>query len=73
MISMGTILTESEAEGIFGQLPSSDKAEIERDKIRYGEYFILSSDNQYHRINPINVVVRNGIPELINNISSTVI
>lgn len=70
---MGTILTESQAEDIFGQLPLSDKEEIERDKIRYGEYFIVSSGNQYHRINPINVVVKNGVPELINNSSSTVI
>ena len=70
---MGTILTESEAESIFDELPSSDRAEIERDKIRYGEYFILSADNEYHRINPINVVIKNGIPELINNSSSTVI
>jgi hypothetical protein len=70
---MGTILSESEAEDKIFLLPKSEQAEIERDKIRFGEFFIQLVNNNYSRINPINVVVKNGVPELIINSASTVI
>lgn len=70
---MKMILSEPEAEIAVTKLSDSEKAEIERDKIRFGEYFIQASDNHFTRVNPIDVVIKNGTPELIDNSSVTLI
>ncbi len=70
---METILSQTEAENILEQLPEGEKAEIERDKIRFGEYFIGKINNTFYRINPINVIIKNGVPSLIKPISATMI
>jgi hypothetical protein len=70
---MGTILTESESKDIIDQLSTSERKAIERDKIRFGEYFIVLVDDKYFRINPMNVIVKNGVPELLKDVSLTFI
>lgn len=67
------ILSDVEAAEKVGQLSQNEKEEIERDKIRFGEYFISSHNNCFYRVNPCNVIYRNGIPELIENTSITLI
>jgi len=68
---MERILASAEAEEVMGLLSIKDKEEIERDKIRFGEYYIGKNQNKYYRINPINIVTKDGKPELINPISIT--
>lgn len=70
---MGTILSQREAEDILFLLSKNDRIEIERDKIRFGEYFIQSIDDRYRRLNPINVIVKDGVPELMGESENTVI
>ena len=63
---MERILASKEAEEVIGLLSENEKIEIERDKVRFGEYYIGKSGNKYHRLNPINIIINNGKPELIN-------
>ncbi len=58
--SMERILANEEADGAYKFLDEQDKSRINNDKIRFGEYFIACSDDQYHRIDPINVVEKGG-------------
>ncbi|WP_256012560.1 hypothetical protein [Desertivirga xinjiangensis] len=57
---MEKILSETEAAGILGNLTENDQAEIKRDKVRFGEYYIGSNNNRYYRVNPINVINIDG-------------
>ena len=70
---MENILSQKEAESIIEQLSEGEKVEIERDKIRFGEYFIAETDNHYYRVNPINVVIEDGKPSLVDPASETMI
>ncbi len=70
---METILTPKEAENILGLLPDKDIIRIKSDKIRFGEYFIGHEHNNYFRVNPINVIMREGRPVNINPDDITII
>lgn len=57
---MEKILSETEAANILGNLTEVDQAEIKRDKVRFGEYYIGADNNHYYRVNPLNVVHIDG-------------
>jgi len=63
---MERILASKEAEEVIELLSENEKIEIERDKIRFGEYYIGMNGDKYYRLNPINIIINNGKPELIN-------
>jgi len=70
---METILSAEEAEHILIYLSEEQKKQIESDKVRFGEYFIAQNEVNFYRINPINVITRNGINQYINPASMTII
>ena len=57
---MEKILSETEAQHIINNLTEVEQAEIKRDKVRFGEFFIGSENNSYYRVNPLNVVLIDG-------------
>jgi len=63
---METILTDSEAESIFDNLAEKTREELKRDRIRFGEFFVGTNNGKYYRVNPINVIVKDGKPKLLN-------
>lgn len=57
---MERILANEEADGAYKYLNEKDKSRINNDKIRFGEYFIACNNDEYHRLDPINVIETNG-------------
>ncbi len=57
---MEKILSESDSQHLIKNLTDWDRAEIKRDKVRFGEYFIGEEDHRCFRVNPINVVDVDG-------------
>jgi hypothetical protein len=57
---MEKILSEIDSQHLVGNLTEMDRAEIKRDKVRFGEYFIGEEDHRCFRVNPINVVSIDG-------------
>lgn len=70
---MKTILNPKEAENILNMLPDKEKMRINNDKIRCGEYFIGHDHNTYYRVDPINVVFKEGKPVTIDPTDITII
>lgn len=62
---MEKILSKTEAEDVLDLLTEKEKVEIERDKIRFGEYYIGTVNNKFFRLNPLNVISLDGTPTLI--------
>lgn len=54
------ILSETDSQHLLKKLTDVDKAEIKRDKVRFGEYFIGEEDHRCFRVNPLNVIDING-------------
>lgn len=59
---MGMILSKVEAENVLHQLPEKEIIRINNDKIRCGEYFIGHDQDNYFRVDPINVIIKEGSP-----------
>lgn len=57
---MEKILSETDSQHLVKNLTEVDRAEIKRDKVRFGEYFIGEEDHRCFRVNPINVIDVNG-------------
>ena len=57
---MEKILSEMESQHLVKMLTDTDRAEIKRDKVRFGEYFIGEDDHCCFRVNPINVIDVDG-------------
>lgn len=53
---MEKILSETDSQHLVKMLTDVDRAEIKRDKVRFGEYFIGEEDHRCFRVNPINVI-----------------
>ncbi|WP_423148438.1 hypothetical protein [Rubrolithibacter danxiaensis] len=70
---METILSETEAENALTHLSEKEQNEVKRDKIRFGEFYIKNVDDTYSRVNPLDVVVQDGIPVMIQHTSLTLI
>lgn len=62
---MERILNEAEAQSILDRLSEREQAEIKRDKVRFGEYFVGLNDNNYYRLNPLNVILEDGILKFV--------
>jgi len=63
--TMETILSETDSKHLLTRLTDTDKAEIKRDKVRFGEYFIAEEDHRCFRVNPINVVDIEGSLKIV--------
>lgn len=70
---MEKILSESDSQHLLTKLSDGDKQEIERDKVRFGEYFIAEDNQRCFRVNPINVVSEGGNFRLIKFSAETLI
>lgn len=57
---MEQIFSNKEADGVYDCLNEQDKKSLNQDKIRFGEYFIGLLNNQYRRLNPLNIVYSEG-------------
>ncbi|MFD2162603.1 hypothetical protein ACFSJU_09390 [Paradesertivirga mongoliensis] len=53
---MEKILSETDSRHLVTKLTDTDREEIKRDKVRFGEYFIGEEDHRCFRVNPINVI-----------------
>jgi hypothetical protein len=53
---MEKILSETDSQHLVKRLTDTDRAEIKRDKVRFGEYFIAEEEHRCFRVNPINVI-----------------
>lgn len=53
---MEKILSETDSQHLVKRLTDTDQAEIKRDKVRFGEYFIAEEEHRCFRVNPINVI-----------------
>ena len=65
-IVMEKILSEFESQHLVTKLTDTDRKEIKRDKVRFGEYFIGEEDHRCFRVNPINVVHVDGSLRRVN-------
>lgn len=57
---MEKIFSDKEADGMYHRLTEQDKNRLNNDKIRFGEYFIGVENDEYHRVDPLNVVYNDG-------------
>ncbi|MBC8051682.1 MAG: hypothetical protein H7Y13_01315 [Sphingobacteriaceae bacterium] len=57
---MEIILSETDSQHLLKKLTDTDREEIKRDKVRFGEYFIAEDDHRCFRVNPINVIDVDG-------------
>jgi len=57
---MEQILSEAEAQSVIEQLSDIEIAEIKRDKVRFGEFYVGMDNDRYYRVNPINVIYIDG-------------
>ena len=57
---MEKILSEAEAQNVIANLSDIEIAEIKRDKVRFGEFYVGIENNRYYRVNPINVIYVDG-------------
>ena len=62
---MEKILSNQEAEAALELLSENDRVEIERDIIRFGEYYIGTDESKPYRLNPLNIITVDGNPKLI--------
>jgi len=63
---MEKILSNLEAEAALELLTENDRIEIERDIIRFGEYYIGTNENRPYRLNPLNIITVEGKPKLVH-------
>ena len=68
---MEKILSETEALHIINTLTELEQAEIKRDKVRFGEFFIGADNDNYYGVNPLNVVHIDGIFKKVTPLSAS--